>query len=133
MTDRVDFELVSPEKLLFSQPVDMLVVPGVEGDFGVLPRHSPLISAIRPGVIKIYEQGRITETIFVSGGFAEVTPSRCTVLAEEAMPVSEIDHAEVTQQLSNLRDDLLDTEKDEDKAPIQRKIAAAEAKLQASS
>ena len=133
MTDRVDFELVSPEKLVFSQPVDMVVVPGAEGDFGVLPRHSPLISAIRPGVIKIYEQGRITETIYVSGGFAEVTPSRCTVLAEEAMPVSEIDHAEVAQQLSNLRDDLLDTEKDEDKAPIQRKIAAAEAKLQASS
>ena len=133
MADRVDFELVSPEKLLFSQPVDMVVVPGAEGDFGVLPRHSPLISAIRPGVIKIYEQGQITETIFVSGGFAEVTPARCTVLAEEAMPVADIDSAEVAQQLKDLQDDLLDTEKDEDKRAIQRKIAAAEAKLQASS
>jgi len=133
MTDHVDFELVSPERLLFSRGVDMVVVPGAEGDFGVLPRHSPLISAIRPGVIKVYEQGQVTETIFVADGFAEVTPSRCTVLAEEAMPVSDIDRAEVEHQLKNLQDDLLDTKTDEDKAAIQRKIATAAAKLQVSS
>jgi F-type H+-transporting ATPase subunit epsilon len=133
MADRVEFELVSPEKLVFSQGVDMVVIPGAEGDFGVLPRHSPLISAIRPGVIKIYDQGQVTETIFVSGGFAEVTPSRCTVLAEEAMPVGDIDPSEVTQELKNLQDDLLDAAEDADKVPIQRKIAAAEAKLRASS
>ena len=130
MTDHVDFELVSPERLLFSRGVDMVVVPGAEGDFGVLPRHSPLISAIRPGVIKVYEQGQVTETIFVADGFAEVTPSRCTVLAEEAMPVGDIDRAEVEHQLKNLQDDLLDTKTDEDKAAIQRKIATAAAKLQ---
>jgi F-type H+-transporting ATPase subunit epsilon len=133
MADRVEFELVSPEKLVFSQGVDMVVIPGAEGDFGVLPRHSPLISAIRPGVIKIYDQGQVTETIFVSGGFAEVTPSRCTVLAEEAMPVGDIDPSEVTQELKNLQDDLLDAAEDADKVPIQRKIAAVEAKLRASS
>jgi F-type H+-transporting ATPase subunit epsilon len=133
MTDHVDFELVSPERLLFSRGVDMVVVPGAEGDFGVLPRHSPLISAIRPGVIKVYEQGQVTETIFVADGFAEVTPSRCTVLAEEAMPVGDIDRAEVEHQLKNLQDDLLDTKTDEDKAVIQRKIATAAAKLQVSS
>jgi F-type H+-transporting ATPase subunit epsilon len=133
MTDHVDFELVSPERLLFSRGVDMVVVPGAEGDFGVLPRHSPLISAIRPGVIKVYEQGQVTETIFVADGFAEVTPSRCTVLAEEALPVSDIDRGEVEQQLKNLQDDLLDTKTDEDKAAIQRKIATAAAKLQVSS
>jgi F-type H+-transporting ATPase subunit epsilon len=133
MADRVEFELVSPEKLVFSQGVDMVVIPGAEGDFGVLPRHSPLISAIRPGVIKIYDQGQVTETIFVSGGFAEVTPSRCTVLAEEAMPVGDIDPSEVTQEIKNLQDDLLDAAEDADKVPIQRKIAAAEAKLRASS
>jgi F-type H+-transporting ATPase subunit epsilon len=133
MTDHVDFELVSPERLLFSRGVDMVVVPGAEGDFGVLPRHSPLISAIRPGVIKVYEQGQVTETIFVADGFAEVTPSRCTVLAEEAMPVGDIDRAEVEHQLKNLQDDLLDTKTDEDKAAIQRKIATAAAKLQVSS
>lgn len=133
MTDHVDFELVSPERLLFSRGVDMVVVPGAEGDFGVLPRHSPLISAIRPGVIKVYEQGQVTETIFVADGFAEVTPSRCTVLAEEAMPVGDIDRAEVEHQLKNLQDDLLDTKTDEDKVAIQRKIATAAAKLQVSS
>jgi F-type H+-transporting ATPase subunit epsilon len=92
-----------------------------------------LISAIRPGVIKVYEQGQVTETIFVADGFAEVTPSRCTVLAEEAMPVGDIDRAEVEHQLKNLQDDLLDTKTDEDKAVIQRKIATAAAKLQVSS
>ncbi len=133
MADRVEFELVSPEKLVFSQGVDMVVIPGAEGDFGVLPRHSPLISAIRPGVIKVYEQGQVTETIFVSGGVAEVTPARCTVLAEEAMPVGDIDPSEVTQVLKDLQDDLLDAGEEADKGPIQKKIAAAEAKLQASS
>ena len=124
MADRVDFELVSPEKLIFSQAVDMVVVPGTEGDFGVLPRHSPLISAIRPGVIKVYEQGQIIETIFVSGGFAEVTPARCTVLAEEAMPVGEIDHADATRQLKDLQDDLLDAETDEDSAALEQDLEA---------
>ncbi len=133
MVDRVEFELVSPEKLVFSQGVDMVVIPGAEGDFGVLPRHSPLISTIRPGVIKIYDQGQVTETIFVSGGFAEVTPARCTVLAEEAMPVGDIDPGEVTHELKNLQDDLLDATEDADKVLIQRKIATAEAKLRASS
>src|SRR3546814_18203914 len=80
---KVAFELVSPERLLLSEEVDMVVVPGEEGDFGVLVRHAPLISTLRPGVIKVHNGGSVTEQIFVAGGFAEVTPSRCTVLAEE--------------------------------------------------
>ena len=76
--DQVSFELVSPEKLLVSQPVEMVVVPGEEGDFGVLPRHAPMISKVRPGLIQIYQGGQVQESIFVAGGFAEVTPARCT-------------------------------------------------------
>src|ERR1700736_6199000 len=91
MADKVQFELVSPEKLLVSEPVDMVVVPGGEGNFGVLPGHSLLISTVRPGIIDVYEAGKISERIFVSGGFAEVTPERCTVLADEAVPLSSLD------------------------------------------
>jgi F-type H+-transporting ATPase subunit epsilon len=91
MTDKVQFELVSPEKLLLSADVVMVVIPGGEGNFGVLPGHSLLISTVRPGVIDVYADKVVSERIFVSGGFAEVTPERCTVLADEAMPVSSID------------------------------------------
>src|SRR3954454_17020108 len=78
----VQFELVSPERLIVSAEVDMVVVPGTEGNFGVLPGHAPLISTIRPGTIDIYQGGAVSERIFVVGGIAEVTPERCTVLAE---------------------------------------------------
>ena len=131
MVDRVEFELVSPEKLLASKRVDMVVVPGAEGDFGVLPRHSPLISAIRPGVIQVYEDSQIVDSIFIAGGFAEVMPARCTILAEDAMPVGDINPSEVEQSLKDLRDDLVDAGGDEEKAAVERKIAVAEAKLQA--
>ena len=90
---KVAFELVSPERLLLSEDVDMVVVPGEEGDFGVLTRHAPMISTLRPGVIKVHDGGSVTEQIFVAGGFAEVTPARCTVLAQEALPVGDIDRA----------------------------------------
>ena len=72
MADKVQFELVSPEKLLLSEAVDMVVVPGSEGNFGVLPGHSLLISTVRPGFIDVYDGAVISERIFVSGGFAEV-------------------------------------------------------------
>jgi F-type H+-transporting ATPase subunit epsilon len=95
MAEKLLFELVSPEKLLLSEQVAMVVVPGSEGNFGVLPGHSLLISTVRPGVIDVYEgsTSTISERIFVSGGFAEVTPERCTVLADEARPVSLLDRA----------------------------------------
>ena len=91
MADLIEFELVSPERLLVSRPVEMVVVPGSEGDFGALPGHAPLISEIRPGVIAVFEGGKVQERIFVAGGFAEVTGERCTVLAEQAMPLADID------------------------------------------
>ena len=126
--DQVSFELVSPEKLLVSQPVEMVVVPGEEGDFGVLPRHAPMISKVRPGLIQIYKDGQVQESIFVAGGFAEVTPARCTVLAEEAVPLGEIDRGLVEKELKDLQDDLLDAA-DADRASIEQKIAVAETKI----
>src|SRR5260370_41927739 len=91
MADKVQFELVSPEKLLLSEAVDMVVVPGTEGNFGVLPGHSLLISTVRRGVIDVYEGSEISERIFVSGGVAEVAPQRGTVLADEGKPLSSVD------------------------------------------
>jgi F-type H+-transporting ATPase subunit epsilon len=125
--DKVEFELVSPERLLLSEQVDMVVVPGAEGDFGVLPRHAPLISTLRPGIIRVFEGREVKKRIFVAGGFAEVTPERCTVLAEEAVPVGEIDAAKIEQELKDLGEDLADAKTDEDKAAIARRIKVREA------
>lgn len=129
----LQFELVSPEKLLVSKPVAMVVVPGGEGDYGVLPQHAPLITTLRPGVISIYEENdrEITDLIFVSGGFAEVSGERCTVLADEAVPVADIDAAKVQEELQNIAEDLPLAKDEAAKQILEAKQAIASAKLQA--
>jgi F-type H+-transporting ATPase subunit epsilon len=87
-------ELVSPERLLLSRPVEMAVIPAAEGEMGVLPGHSPMIVALRGGIITVTENGQVTDRLFVAGGFAEVTPERCTVLADEATPVTQLSKAD---------------------------------------
>src|ERR1700704_1840705 len=106
MPDLVQFELVSPERLIVSAEVEMVVVPGTEGNFGVLPGHAPLISTIRPGTIDIYEGGAITERIFIVGGIAEVTPERCTVLADEATAPDALDRAALEAELQTIEGNL---------------------------
>ncbi len=96
----VDLEIVSPERLLLSRPVDMVVLPAAEGELGVLPRHSPMIVLLRGGTIRLYEGAQVTEQLFVSGGFAEVTPERVTVLADEATPVAAVSRAEGEKRLA---------------------------------
>jgi len=100
---KITFELVSPERLLLSQQVDMVVVPGSEGLFAVLIGHTPLISTLRPGVIEVYDAGRIIERIFVGGGFVEATPDRCVVLAETALPLAELDRTRVVERIQEIR------------------------------
>src|SRR5271156_3565573 len=87
------FELVSPERLLLSEPIDMVVVPGGEGLFAALIGHAPFIVTLKPGVIDVWDGGKVTERIFVGGGFAEGTPERCVVLAETAQPGAQIHRA----------------------------------------
>ena len=106
MADRVQFELVTPERLLLSEMVEMVVVPGTEGNFGVLPGHAPLISSIRPGTIDIYEGQTVARRIFVVSGIAEVTPERCTVLADEALPPDELDRAAIGAELQTVQGNL---------------------------
>jgi F-type H+-transporting ATPase subunit epsilon len=106
MAERVQFELVTPERLLLSEMVEMVVVPGTEGNFGVLPGHAPLISSIRPGTIDVYEGQTITRRIFVVSGIAEVTPERCTVLADEAMSPDELDRGSIEAELQTVQGNL---------------------------
>jgi F-type H+-transporting ATPase subunit epsilon len=135
MADKVTFELVSPERLLFSAEVDMVVVPGTEGDFGVLPGHAPFISAVRAGVLDIYEGGinpnNLKTRIFVAGGFAETADSRLTVLAEEAIPLTDLDRAGVEARLAGARARLQDAADDEAKIEAERAVGIAEAMLAA--
>jgi F-type H+-transporting ATPase subunit epsilon len=106
MPEPFQFELVTPERLLLAQAADMVVVPGSEGNFGVLAGHAPLISSIRPGIIDIYEGQTITRRFFVVGGIAEVTPERCTVLADEAFAPEALDRAAIEAQLQVLTGNL---------------------------
>jgi len=132
MTDgKVDFELVSPERLLASKAVDMVVVPGGDGDFGVLPGHAPLLSTVRAGVILVYDGREVSDRIFVAGGFAEVTQERCTVLAELAMPVSEIDSGATEQELRDAREDVAAAKTDHERSTASRRADLAQAKLDA--
>jgi F-type H+-transporting ATPase subunit epsilon len=90
----VQLEIVSPERLLLARPVDMVVIPAAEGEMGVLEQHAPMIVMLRGGTIRLYQGEAVTDRLFVSGGFAEVTPERVTVLATEAIPVAEVSRAE---------------------------------------
>lgn len=128
---KVAFELVSPERLLASEEVDMVVAPGAAGDFGVLPEHSPLMSLLRPGVIEIYEGDRVAQQIFVGGGFAEVNEKGCIVLAEEAVPVGDINVADAEKRIKFAKDDLDSAGDNVTKAKLERDIEIAEAMIEA--
>jgi F-type H+-transporting ATPase subunit epsilon len=131
MADRIQFELVSPERLLISQAVEMVVLPGAEGDFGALPEHAPTVAALRPGVISVFENNQVIERVFVAGGFAEVTPERCTVLAERALPVPELDRTSAERAIANARDDLAGAKTDAARAAAENEIAVGEAAIAA--
>jgi F-type H+-transporting ATPase subunit epsilon len=131
MADQVHFELVSPERLELSTEVEMVVVPGAEGDFGVLPGHMPLISTIRPGVIYVFRDGKVSERIFVEGGFAEVTPETCTVLAEHAKAVGDLDAGKVAQQAQDAKEDTEDAKDEHAREQAAKILTIAEARLAA--
>jgi F-type H+-transporting ATPase subunit epsilon len=131
MAETLRFELVSPERLLRSEEVEMVVVPGAEGNFAALPRHAPFLSLLRPGTVDIYANRVVTARYFVAGGYAEVTPERCTVLADEAMALAELDRAAIEATLRELGEDLEDAAHPAAHSSIKLKIAIAEAKLKA--
>jgi F-type H+-transporting ATPase subunit epsilon len=97
---KVSFRLVMPEREVLATEADMVVVPGSEGDFGVLHGHAPLISTVRPGVLEVLQGNKVEQRFIVVGGFAEVTPERCTVLADEAVPFDEVTAEHLAERLA---------------------------------
>jgi len=131
MAATLQFELVSPERLLRSEQVEMVVVPGTEGNFGVLPGHALLISTVRPGLIEIYEGGKVKDRVFIAGGFAEVNAERCTVLADEAVALPDLNRAVLEGQARELEARLNGSPTDDDRNMARRQLAVIDAKLNA--
>ena len=128
---KVVFELVSPERLLASIDADMVVVPGAEGDFGVLPSHAPLMSLLRPGVIAVYQGDRVDQRMFVTGGFAEVNEKGCTVLADEAEPLEDIGVEQARQALRDAEEDVGDAKTDHERERLTKALEIARARAEA--
>ncbi len=107
-TQTINFELVSPEEKLIEEPVKMAVIPGTEGELGVGAGHSSFVVALKLGVVQLYKQEGDTDPqkIFIAGGFADVTGQQCTVLAEQATNVNDLDQAALEQELADLTEDL---------------------------
>jgi F-type H+-transporting ATPase subunit epsilon len=114
MADKIAFDLVSPEKLLLSAKADMVTVPGTEGYMGVMAGHSPVVTTLRAGMIDVNADGK-DDRYFIRGGFAEIGPAKITVLAEEAIPMTELDIAVLDQRISDAQEDELAAETDADR------------------
>jgi F-type H+-transporting ATPase subunit epsilon len=121
MAEPFQFELVSPERLLMSDAVDQVVVPGSEGYFTVLKGHAPMMSTMRPGVLEVSQSGG-TVRIFVRGGFADVSTGGLTVLAEQAIPLEDVDDAVLGQEVRNAEEDVADAKDGEVKAAAELKL-----------
>lgn len=130
MADTVSFQLVSPERLVLSRDAAMVVVPGAEGDFGVLPEHAPLISTVRLGVIEVYEGDQVSDRIFVAGGFAEVSDNHCIVLAEEAVPVGDLDRAAIEARIKSAEQAVEDAQSETDRGRAESEVLVARAMLE---
>ena len=110
----ISFDLVSPENLIFNDEVGMIIVPGKDGDFGVLPGHSKVMSSLRPGRVMVYgEDKNLLKAFFVSGGFAEVNPEKCIVLAESVDEINELDKATIEKEIQELEGQESDTTKEQ--------------------
>jgi F-type H+-transporting ATPase subunit epsilon len=132
MDETILFEIVTPAKLTLSQEVHLVVVPGEGGNIGILPRHAPLLSSLRPGTIDIHDQKmKIVDKIFVEQGFIDVTPERCTVLAEVAIPVREITRNFAEERLRRATDRLMVANTFGARAGAEQELREAEAMVEA--
>ena len=131
MSDMVAFELVSPEKLVFSKQIEMAILPAEDGDLGVQIGHAPVIASLRPGTISVFKGTSVEDRIFVAGGFLEITETRCTILAEEAVVIDDIDIDAVKQQISDFTDDIKIAESDDARLNAEASLVIANAKLEA--
>jgi F-type H+-transporting ATPase subunit epsilon len=116
MVDKIAFDLVSPERLLLSDAADMVTVPGMEGYMGVMAGHAPIISTLRPGTITVQGATEGDVRYFVRGGFTEITTQKITVLAEEAIPLAEVNVATLDQRIRDAEEDVTAAKSDAEKA-----------------
>jgi F-type H+-transporting ATPase subunit epsilon len=131
MSAPFQFDLVSPEAILVSKPVVSVVIPGTMGDFGVLADHAPLLSSVRPGVVRVsYEDGS-NDNIYVAGGFADVKDNLCTILAEQAVDVSDLNKEELANLIQDLEAQCKNCEGLEEEHYIRKQLEQAVAKLDA--
>ena len=119
MAGKIHFDLVSPERMLLSEDVDMVTLPGAEGDFGVFAGHAPVISTLRPGIIDVQGGSEPALRLYVRGGFAEVDAEKIIVLAEEAVPLKELDAANLDRRIKNAEEDLATARSDEERMRAQ--------------
>ena len=109
MESTISFDLVSPEQLVFNDKAGMIIVPATEGDIGVLPVHSKFLSSLRPGRVLVYgEDKHLLQSFFVSGGFVEINPEKCIVLAEEVEEMNALDKGTIEQQVRELENETSD-------------------------
>lgn len=129
----MQFELVSPEEKMVSEAVKMAVIPGEDGVLGVGANHASLVASLKPGVVKLYkdDMSKVTRQIFIAGGFADVTAENCTVLAEEAVDLANLDQAKLEQQLKDLEEDMGMASEASDRIRIEAKTRLVKAKLSA--
>lgn len=116
MADKITFDLVSPERLLLSDAAEMVTIPGTEGYMGVMAGHSRIISTLRPGTITVQGASAGDSRFFIRGGFAEITAEKITVLAEEAIPLAEVNVATLDQRIRDAEEDVAAAKSDADKA-----------------
>ena len=101
---KLSFDLVSPENLIFNDDVGMIIIPGKDGDLGVLPGHSKVMSSLRPGRVMVYgEDKNLLKSFFVSGGFAEINPEKCIVLAESVDEINNLDKNKIEKEIQELQ------------------------------
>lgn len=133
MTQTMQFELVSPEEKMVSEPVKMAVIPGEDGVLGVGANHASLVASLKPGVVKLYKENMTTvdRQIFIAGGFADITADNCTVLAEEAVDLKNLDEGKLEQQLKDLNEDMDMAKETSDRIRIEAKLRLVKAKLSA--
>lgn len=132
MTNTFNFELVSPEQKLISETAYQVTIPGEEGDVGVRAGHMALVMTVRAGVVEVIRtEGGATEKIFIAGGFADVSQTNCTILAEEAVPVANLNAEKLSAEIENLKANLSAADNDEERAPLNKKLTIVYAMLDA--
>lgn len=118
MADSFNFELVSPERLLLSEAVSEVIVPAADGEMTVMAHHAPVMTTVKPGIVEVKNTEGVSNRYVVFGGFADILPEGCTILAESAVHVDDIDHEALAQRIQDTREDLSDAVSDADKARI---------------